>query len=161
MGNNIGCSLRSGDGGDQKENALVGERASEKDKMEEIFARYLATQKKRISPLCPRMVFGLMESGSYRWLVLHERDTIWSIPTREMFCIAMWFVKLRSGWNESKEIVEQQALIGQETRHFPVGPAWIPWASQEVQKPIQDMPDRYFMAIFDLYEWKDAKESIE
>jgi hypothetical protein len=37
---------------------------------------------------------------------------------------------------------------------FPVGPACIPWASQEVQKPVQDMPKKYYMAVFDLYKWK-------
>jgi hypothetical protein len=40
-----------------------------------------------------------------------------------------------------------------------VGPAWIPWASQEVQKPVQDMPTQYEMAIFDLYQWKNPTEN--
>jgi len=57
------------------------------------------------------------------------------------------------------EVIEQQAFEWPgKRRHFPVGPAWVPWASQEVQKPSQDMPDRYFMAIFDLYEWKALDE---
>ena len=63
---------------------------------------------------------------------------------------------------EFHRIVEQQAFNWPgKRRNFPVGPAWIPWASQEVQKPIQDMPDRYFMAIFDLYEWKKLQDSTE
>ena len=38
-------------------------------------------------------------------------------------------------------------------RHFPVGPAWVPWASQEVQLPTPSMPTRYSMAVFDLAIW--------
>ena len=51
-------------------------------------------------------------------------------------------------------MVEQEAFEWPgKTEQFPVGPAWIPWASQEVQKPVQDMPRQYEMAIFDLSTW--------
>ena len=40
--------------------------------------------------------------------------------------------------------------------HFPEGPAWIPWASREVQLPSQELPQRYFMSVFDLSEWSAA-----
>ena len=55
---------------------------------------------------------------------------------------------------EATKVIEQEAFEWPgKTEQFPVGPAWIPWASQEVQKPVQDMPRLYEMAIFDLREW--------
>ena len=55
---------------------------------------------------------------------------------------------------DGRSEVEQEAFEWPgKTRHFAVGPAWIPWASQEVQKPVEDMPRRYEMAVFDLYQW--------
>ena len=105
----------------------------------------------------------LRESGDYRWLIIHERGYFLTDPNQGDVLYRDVVRKLEERLGiTSKEIVEQQAFDWPgKRRHFPVGPAWIPWASQEVQKPIQDMPDRYFMAIFDLYEWKDAKEPIE
>ena len=56
-------------------------------------------------------------------------------------------------------VSEQEAFDwpGRDSQ-FPVGPAWIPWASQEVQKPVQDMPKKYVMAVFDLHQWKAWQE---
>ena len=116
-----------------------------------------------ISSLSEEGLMELMESGSYRWLVLHERGYYLVNPNKGDVIYRDLVRKLEEALGISpKEIVEQQAFDWPgKRRNFPVGPAWIPWASQEVQKPIQDMPDRYFMAIFDLYEWKDPRESIE
>ena len=43
-----------------------------------------------------------------------------------------------------------------KTSQFPVGPAWIPWASQEVQRPVQDMPSS-ILCYFDLNHLKIAE----
>ena len=62
-----------------------------------------------------------------------------------MFCIAMLSVVSSEtlGLNY-EEVVEQESFCWPgKTSQFPVGPAWIPWASQEVQRPVQDMPSSY------------------
>ena len=50
-----------------------------------------------------------------------------------------------------KEVVEQESFewLVRPVK-FPVGPAWIPWASQEYKDRYKTMPSSYFMAIFDL-----------
>ena len=59
----------------------------------------------------------------------------------------------------SYEHTEQSAFEWPgKRRHFPVGPAWIPWASQEVSLPTPDLPSRYFMAVFDLGERRQPGE---
>lgn len=103
----------------------------------------------------------LMEYGDYRWLIVHQRgyylldpnqgDVLYRDVLRNMSNI-LQISPLR--------VIEQQAFEWPgKTEQFPVGPAWIPWASQEVQKPVQDMPTQYEMAIFDLYQWKNPTEN--
>jgi hypothetical protein len=61
---------------------------------------------------------------------------------------------------EPTETLELEAFDwpGRE-RQFPEGPAWIPWASREVQLPTPEMPRRYFMAVFDLSDWQPPASS--
>ena len=105
-------------------------------------------------------LLNLMEMGTYRWLVVHERGYYLVDPNEGDIAYRDVLRRLEEKLGiEAKQLIEQKAFDWPaKRRHFPVGPAWIPWASQEVQKPIQDMPDRYFMAIFDLYEWKNKLE---
>jgi len=157
--------LRSGEGGDYgKRLRWLAKEPPRKDRMEELF-RNLSRNPDEvdIGSLSEEGLLELMESGSYRWLVLHERGYYLVNPNKGDVIYRDLVRKLEELLGVTpKEIVEQKAFDWPgKRRHFPVGPAWIPWASQEVQKPIQDMPDRYFMAIFDLYEWKDTRESIE
>ncbi len=101
-----------------------------------------------------------MESGNYRWLVLHERGYYLVDPKQGgiMYRDVLRQLTEKLGI-EALELVEQEAFEWPgKSRNFPVGPAWVPWASQEVQKPIQDMPDKYLMAVFDLYSWKGWSE---
>ena len=157
--------LRSGDGGESgKRMRWLAKEPPRKDKMEELFRTLSRNPEEAdIASLSEDGLLGLMESGSYRWLVLHERGYYLVNPNEGDVLYRDVVRKLTERLGiEPKELVEQQAFDWPgKRRHFPVGPAWIPWASQEVQKPIQDMPDRYFMAIFDLYDWKDSKEPIE
>jgi hypothetical protein len=102
----------------------------------------------------------LMDSSDYRWLIIHERGYYLLDPNKgdTLYRDVVRKFKEQLGIDVT-EVIEQQAFEWPgKRRHFPVGPAWVPWASQEVQKPSQDMPDRYFMAIFDLYEWKALDE---
>lgn len=109
-----------------------------------------------LSQLRPEDLQRVLDAGDYRYIVVHERG----------------FFLLRSGEGatlyrdvvrrleqvlglEATEVVEQEAFSwpGKE-RSFPAGPAWVPWASQEVQLPAEEMPDRYLMAVFDLADWQ-------
>ena len=94
----------------------------------------------------------LQESGDYRWLVVHERGYFLTDPNLGDVLYRDVIRRLSEtlGINY-EEVVEQKSFEWPgKTSQFPVGPAWIPWASQEVQRPVQDMPSSYFMAIFDL-----------
>ena len=45
-----------------------------------------------------------------------------------------------------------------QTSQFSCRSCLVPWASQEVQRPVQDMPSSYFMAIFDLQDLSDDSD---
>ncbi len=96
----------------------------------------------------------LLASGDYRWLVLHERGYYLVEPKQGgiFYRDAVRKVSERLGL-EPLLLTEQAAFEWPgKRRDFPVGPAWIPWASQEVPLPTPEMPSRYFMAVFDLGE---------
>jgi hypothetical protein len=96
----------------------------------------------------------LMQSGSYRHLIVHERGYFLSDPQqgRLLYRAVVRKLEERLGM-EALEQVEVAAFEWPgKQRHFPSGPALVPWASQEVSMPTPDMPSRYFMAIFDLGE---------
>lgn len=96
----------------------------------------------------------LLQSGSYRYLIVHERGYFLSDPQqgRLLYRAAVRKLEERLGM-EAEEEVEIAAFDWPgKKRHFPSGPALVPWASQEVSMPTTDMPSRYFMAIFDLGE---------
>ena len=94
----------------------------------------------------------LRESGDYRWLIVHERGYFLTDPNQGDVLyrdVVRRFSEILQ--IDYLEIIEQESFEWPgKTSQFPVGPAWIPWASQEVQRPVQDMPSSYFMAIFDL-----------
>ena len=103
----------------------------------------------------------LMNRGSYRWLIIHERGYYLVNPNQGSVLYRDVVRRFEEFLNiESEQHIDQENFEWPgKTRQFPVGPAWVPWASQEVQRPVQDMPDRYFMAIFDLYSWKEWRQS--
>ena len=102
----------------------------------------------------------LMNYGNYRWLIIHQRGYYLVDPNQGDILYRDVVRRLSERFNlEPKREIEQEAFEWPgKTRHFAVGPAWIPWASQEVQKPVQDMPRRYEMAIFDLHQWDQYVE---
>ena len=57
----------------------------------------------------------------------------------------------------SEQVVEQEWFDYPGNRYtVPDGPVYIPWSSNEVNLPDRNMPNQYFMAIFDLSEFLDA-----
>ena len=110
--------------------------------------------------LRPEDLERLREAGNYRYIVVHERG----------------FYLLRSGEGatlyrgvvrrleqvlgiQATETVEQEAFDWPgKARSFPAGLAWVPWGSQEVQLPAEEMPSRYLMAVFDLAQLKVTVE---
>ena len=97
----------------------------------------------------------VIDTGDYRYLVIHERGYFLLEPQNgpALYRHVVRVLTDKLGI-EPTETVELEAFDwpGRE-RQFPQGPAWIPWASREVQLPTQEMPRRYFMAVFDLSEW--------
>jgi len=102
----------------------------------------------------------LLEYGDYRWLILHQRGYYLLDPNKGDIIYRDILRRLEHKLGlEALKIVEQEAFEWPgKQEQFPVGPAWIPWASQEVQKPVQDMPRKYEMAVFDLREWSAHNE---
>ena len=99
-----------------------------------------------------------MDYGDYRWLIIHQRGYYLVDPNQGDVLYRDVVRQLSEELDlQPLKVVEQAAFEWPgKTEQFPVGPAWIPWASQEVQKPVQDMPRQYEMAIFDLSEWSDV-----
>jgi len=97
----------------------------------------------------------LLNYGSYRWLIVHQRGYYLVDPNQGDILYRDVVRRLSEELIlEPERIIEQEAFEWPgKTRHFAVGPAWIPWASQEVQKPVQDMPREYEMSVFDLHQW--------
>jgi hypothetical protein len=102
-----------------------------------------------------------LAQGDYRWLLVHERGyfLVRSQEGAALYRDAVRRLTQRLGI-EPVEIVEQEAFTwpGRDLQ-FPKGPAWIPWASQEVQLPVPEVPRRYFMSIYDLSTWKPKTEA--
>lgn len=102
----------------------------------------------------------LIKAGGYRWLVVHERGYYLVEPTEgaTMYRYVVRSLSERFGI-EPVEMVEHEAHDWPgKSANFPAGPAWIPWSSREVHLPGPQMPDQYFMAVFDLSERGPAPE---
>ncbi|MFT5679847.1 MAG: hypothetical protein ACI8RZ_000752 [Myxococcota bacterium] len=96
----------------------------------------------------------LLASGDYRWMVIHERGYYLVDPSQGSILYRDVVRRLSERLGiDPEQHTEQVAFEWPgKRRHFPVGPAWIPWASQEVSLPTPDLPSRYLMAVFDLGE---------
>lgn len=98
--------------------------------------------------------------GNYRHLVVHERG--------------YYLVDPYSGALNFRETVQElEDLLGQDAQEMveiqwmdypgnrytvPDGPVYVPWSSQEVSLSDKQMPNRYFMAVFDLGPLVDSWE---
>jgi len=109
-----------------------------------------------LSQLRPEDLARVVEAGKYRYIVVHERGFFLVRPHAgsAIYRDVVHRLAVVLGMQPT-EHTEQQAFDWPgKTRSFPSGPAWVPWASQEVQLPSQEMPDRYLMSVFDLSEWE-------
>ena len=115
------------------------------------------------SDFSPDALTLLMDYGDYRWLIIHQRGYYLVDPNQGDVLYRDVVRNLGEILDiQPIKIVEQAAFEWPgKTEQFPVGPAWIPWASQEVQKPVQDMPRQYEMAVFDLSQWPVITEETK
>ena len=105
----------------------------------------------------------LMKSGDYRWLIVHERGYYLLNPNQGDIMYRDVVRRMEESLGiEAQQVIEQETFDWPgKLDNFPPGPAWVPWASQEVQKPIQDMPEEYMMAIFDLGNLMSGMKDVE
>lgn len=111
----------------------------------------------------------LAVTGNYRHLVVHERGYYLLDPQRGALLY-------RDVVRQLALLLEQEPEEHVELQWFdypgnaytvPDGPVYVPWSSQEVNLPDREMPERYFMAVFDLspliesWEGPSAEELLE
>ena len=100
----------------------------------------------------------LIMGGDYRWLVIHERGYYLSDPLKGQVWYRDALRKTALWLNQTPvEVVEHRWTDYPGNPYdVPNGPVYIPWASTEVNLPDSEMPNRYFMAIFDLKPFIDS-----
>ncbi|CAN0449496.1 unnamed protein product, partial [Ectocarpus fasciculatus] len=96
----------------------------------------------------------LLEAGDYRYVIVHERGFFLSDAQQgsALYRDAVRKLEQRFGVAPLEQVEVAAFDWPGKQRHFASGPAFVPWASQEVSLPTPDMPSRYFMAVFDLSE---------
>lgn len=105
----------------------------------------------------------LLQAGDYRYIVIHERGFFLSDPQQGsiLYRDAVRKLEERLGVAPLEQVEVAAFDWPGKQRHFASGPAFVPWASQEVSLPTPDMPSRYFMAVFDLSERQPPDDSPE
>lgn len=105
----------------------------------------------------------LMEGGSYRWLLVHERGYYLLDPHEGgvLYRDALRRIGERLDL-EPVEMYEHGLGIAEDT-HLTrdVAPAWIPMAGKDVSVPLDQIPRRMMMAVFDLNPWRTSLGDIE
>lgn len=96
----------------------------------------------------------VIEAGDYRYLVVHERGYFLLDPQQggTLYRHVVRLLTERLGVAPTQTVELEATDWPGRAGKLPDGPAWVPWASREVQLPSQEMPRRYFMAVFDLSE---------
>lgn len=151
---------RSGGGEPAKRLRWLAKPEPNKDPLETLFRAY-STDPLAADPAAfdAAALERLMVAGSYRWLVLHERG-YFLVKPNEGTVLYRHVVRAFTAMLgiDPVETTEQESFDWPgKARDFPTGPAWVPWASQEVQLPTREMPTRYAMAIYDLAAWKAGR----
>jgi len=100
----------------------------------------------------------LFLGGRYRYLVVHERGYYLVDPMQGPLLYRDVVRRLEQRIGVSAEQVVEQAWFDYPGNRYtvPDGPVYIPWSSNEVNLPDRNMPNQYFMAIFDLKEFLDS-----
>ena len=100
----------------------------------------------------------LFLGNQYRYLVVHERGYYLVDPMQGPLLYRDVVRRLEARLGVSAESqVEQEWFDYPGNRYqVPDGPVYIPWSSHEVNLPDRQMPNRYFMAVFDLAPFLDS-----
>jgi hypothetical protein len=105
----------------------------------------------------------LMDGGEYRWLIVHERGYYLVDPHEGGVLYRDALRRISERWNLEPVEVYEHGLGIQEDTHLTreVAPAWIPMAGKDVSVPLDQIPRRMMMAIYDLAPWRDQVGPIE
>ena len=105
----------------------------------------------------------LMDGADYRWVVVHERGYYLLDPHEGgvLYRDAVRRIGERVDL-EPLEVYEHGLGVAEDT-HLTrdVAPTWIPMPGKEVSVPLDQIPRRMMMAIFDLAPWRDSIGEIE
>ena len=105
----------------------------------------------------------LMDKGDYRWLIVHERG-YYLVDPHEGGVLYRDAVR-RIGERLQLSPLEryEHGLDVQEDTHLlrDVAPAWIPMAGKDASVPLDQVPRRMMMAVFDLQKWAQAQAALE
>ena len=106
---------------------------------------------------------GLMDGGEYRWLIVHERGYYLVDPHEGGVLYRDALRRLSERLDLEPVEVYEHGLGIQEDTHLTreVAPAWIPMAGKDVSVPLDQIPRRMMMAIYDLAPWRDRIGPIE
>jgi hypothetical protein len=100
-----------------------------------------------------------MDKGDYRWLIVHERG-YYLVDPHEGGVLYRDAVR-RIGERLQLSPLEryEHGLDVQEDTHLlrDVAPAWIPMAGKDASVPLDQVPRRMMMAVFDLQKWAQAR----
>jgi len=105
----------------------------------------------------------LVDGGPYRWLIVHERGYYLVDPHGGGVLYRDAIRRVGERLNLSPVEVYEYGLDVAEDAHLTreVAPAWIPMAGKDVSVPLDQIPRRMMMAIFDLRPWREAVGDIE
>lgn len=94
----------------------------------------------------------LLVSSNYRYLVVHERGYYLVDPRKGPLYYRDVVRRLEAKLGVTAREIEEIAWFDYPGNEYevPNGPVYVPWSSHEVALPDQEMPNRYFMAVFDL-----------
>ncbi|MCB9764695.1 MAG: hypothetical protein H6739_33275 [Alphaproteobacteria bacterium] len=102
----------------------------------------------------------LLVSSNYRYMIVHERGYYLVDPATGPLLYRDVVRRLEQRLGLTAREVVEVAWFDYPGNEFsvPDGPVYVPWSSHEVNLPDQEMPNRYFMSVFDLSTLIDAFE---
>jgi hypothetical protein len=111
-----------------------------------------------VEDLSPDALARLCLTNGYRYIVVHERGYYLVDPLRGNILYDRAVSMLRTHLGLEAEEHTEMAWFDYPGNEYkvPDGPVYVPWSSQEVSLPDREMPNRYFMATFDLQPLVDA-----
>lgn len=110
------------------------------------------------SALTDKALAKLMETGNYRYLVVHERGYHLSEPrdAGAVYHGVVAALERRLGLVAAREIEHEDFTWPGQRKGIPPGPAWVSGGAEGRHDPNAVGPTRYEMAVFDLSAWAGA-----